>query len=246
MKPNNLRCGFTLIELLTVIAIIGILAAILIPVVGRVRESARASQCASNLRQIGHGIHLYADAHDGKAPAAVDNLRHERHTGSSSGTSFWSTFHGGIWPYVFEESSGNIMMIRNSSPEPNIFQCPTLYGAFPTAASAPADLFYNRQADSNATNYSYALNHLAVPGPSKIYNSVNLDSLTVATQTAAVVECYMWHINDTRYDLFGVVPHGGSGNFLFFDSHVERRNRDDIPAVTDISAIFWHGDNAIY
>ena len=50
--------GFTLIELLTVIAIIAILAAILIPTIAGVRKSANASKSVSNLRQIGSGFQL--------------------------------------------------------------------------------------------------------------------------------------------------------------------------------------------
>lgn len=57
---GSFRAAFTLIELLTVIAIIGILASILIPVVGRVRESARVSQCVVHLRDLGTGAHVYA------------------------------------------------------------------------------------------------------------------------------------------------------------------------------------------
>lgn len=244
MNPKYSRSGFTLIELLTVIAIIGILAAILIPVVGRVRESARAVQCVSNLRQIGQGIYLYAEAHGGNAPAGQDNRRHEQYTGSTGGTSFWSTFHGGLWPYVFDNTSGEIADIRNTAGTPNIFQCPTLYNGYPSASSAPADFFYSGEASGSGTNYSYALNHLAAPGGS-LYDTVNLDSLSLSTQTVAVVECYMWHMAGTRYDLFGVVPHGGAANFLFFDGHVERFNRSEIPEVDDQEAAFWHGDNAI-
>jgi prepilin-type N-terminal cleavage/methylation domain-containing protein/prepilin-type processing-associated H-X9-DG protein len=50
---NRKRRGFTLIELLTVIAIIGILAAILIPTVAKVRDNAKRARCLSNTRQIG-------------------------------------------------------------------------------------------------------------------------------------------------------------------------------------------------
>lgn len=60
--------AFTLIELLTVIAIIGILAAIIIPVVGKVRDSARVAGTRSNARQIALAINSFASENRGFFP----------------------------------------------------------------------------------------------------------------------------------------------------------------------------------
>jgi prepilin-type N-terminal cleavage/methylation domain-containing protein len=63
--------AFTLIELLVVITVLALLSALLFPVFARARERARATQCRSNLRQIGGALKQYTQDWDETLPKVM-------------------------------------------------------------------------------------------------------------------------------------------------------------------------------
>jgi prepilin-type N-terminal cleavage/methylation domain-containing protein len=106
------RRGFTLIEILVVIAVIAILAAILFPVFAKAREKARAASCMANLLNIGMGLRLYAQDHEGYYPPGMNNLQ-----------SLWPRYVGLSAPFVCP-SGMHASSYMGWQPLPSLAQTP--------------------------------------------------------------------------------------------------------------------------
>lgn len=123
--------AFTLLELLVVIAIITILAALLLPVLARGKETGRSASCANNLRQLGIAASVYSQDFKGSLPSFLDWLR------PTNGSRAISTISNGtLYPYL---------------KSPGVYFCPT--DKITLAAKVPRGM-----PASAVRQYSYAMN----------------------------------------------------------------------------------------
>jgi general secretion pathway protein G len=213
--------GFTLIELLTVIAIIGILAAIIIPTVGKVRDSAKKAQCVSNLKQIGMCIGLYLNENKNMMPYSADD--------TSTG---WDQYRAPL--PLLTRSTANLDRTAYDDPKANhIFNCPSDRNFFRTYV-ANAQFMIQRK-----SNPTYTMPYSKIPNPSIkiIVTDSEPPSVVPADPTLANGDPGPFGINNNAGDYLTKIGsrHGGKANALYADFHVKMIDRTQIDYTTSLS-----------
>ncbi|AMV20705.1 DUF1559 domain-containing protein [Planctomyces sp. SH-PL14] len=177
--------GFTLIELLVVIAIIAVLVAILLPAVQQAREAARASQCRSNLKQIGIALHNYESTFGVFPPGAVIGTGAN---GASTHTQLLPYFDQAAAFHLFNFSTDLNVAAVNQLPREQkqpLLNCPSQF-------TSPAFLLPGTQCPNGCgtTNYVQSLgnnaNYATGDGPFGRNVGAKISHFTDGTSNTAV------------------------------------------------------------
>jgi prepilin-type N-terminal cleavage/methylation domain-containing protein/prepilin-type processing-associated H-X9-DG protein len=190
------RAGFTLVELLVVIAIISILASLLLPMLSRARETARTMTCASNLRQVGVAIWLYADDNMG--------MLFPRLTGPTNSNG-WYDYGTGKSPFL----NDHYLPKKYSRQAGSLLDCPSIDDVVNVTNWAP----FTNYAYSYLYNYRQKrLGQVSRPSHRVIFND----------STNFCIDRWNYYHGKDYGNIYDAAyqAHNNRANFVFLDNHV--------------------------
>ena len=228
------RAAFTLVELLVVIGIIAVLISILLPAVTKARQAATATQCLSNLKQIGLGVAMYTNDYQGTYAIPPQG-------GSTVHTLYYARMYGpNKVPVNYDENSAWVCPNR-TVPER------TISGSTSTTGAKISELYHG--VAYSWTN-SYSLNEGTFHWSSSAPFVPTITKTANVRPSADFILAYdgkgAWRINNTDIQTQQeindhlILRHGfvngiaKTANALYFDGHAEAVEKTGIvPKNTD-------------
>jgi prepilin-type N-terminal cleavage/methylation domain-containing protein len=220
-RPRHNR-AFTLVELLVVIAIIGVLVALLLPAVQSARESARRTQCANNLKQLGLGAQNFHDIRKFFPPSRVSQMP----TGSPTNVDFvtWAVV---LLPYIEQNNyytQWDLTQPYQAHPAKVTRNAVATY--FCPSRRRPQQAFSKENADGGQSG---GLSDFAACGGRGPNDGVNVNGVVNANARGAMI-CARWELDTKKWRLsswqglvrIASISDGTSNTLLFGDKHIRR------------------------
>ena len=247
--PPRIRHAFTLIELLVVIAIIAILAALLLPVLSRVKQKARAMDCLNNMRQILLAAKVYLDDNSGvMIPLWVEQ-----------GAPGWAAWNYDATTFILQYPDflwwPDKMRLDGLVSTPKLFNCPVLAQSAVDGGGGSVSTLNALGIGMNYPEYGWLAPRSGFPHPvyatSRENQVANPSQSIVFADAAAIANpdetnadnwqevratgCAYFRVPSDSYyyslngDSRSVPRHDRQVNAAFFDGHVQRVRNSTIP-----------------
>jgi len=242
IKNSKICLGFTLVELLVVIAIISILAAMLLPVLTKAKQTAQGIACVNNLKQLGMAWTMYSQDNNGiLAPNGEIGSQPNTAMDSQGATLQWCPGRMDSIAPVGEPTNAawiKIGCIYPYSKQPNIYHCPSDVSTVsihnqlvPRCRSMSMNGWLNPINVFNKNKTGIAMrteNSLAIMGPSNIW--LMMDESPYTINDAYFIE-YPKSNSDDVSTLYWVdypaTYHNGANGISFCDGHVQIKKWTD-------------------